>query len=511
MSIWYCGSVQYAAVPVWATGAKGAGAFCRQVTPATDAVARVFRTAAGGASGAGEPVWNTTKGSTTADNTVTWTEVTGNSTYAWSAPHSRLANATNSGWMASGDTVYVASNHAYSGTTAFTVTLGGAGSTTQESFIICVNAAGSVPPVAADITTGATETTTGNVTTTVNGCGPITGVKWIAGSGQSGTASINLDTLALQGTSFQNCGFTLASTGGGSRITFSTGNTAAPTGMEFIGCTFKFAAAAQAFAANSARVKFVGGSIDAAGTAPTNLFKSVGLSLNIFTMTGVDLSALGSNTIIGATANSDIYTFTNCKFGASYVLYTPATAYEGPWVYSTVGSASGINYDSRAISNYGTLTTETSVTRTGGASDGVTPFSWKIVTPATVPTYTHPFAAITRAVWNDVVGTPVTMTIEIENDGTTLKDSDIWVDIDYLGASSSPLSSRATSKAATILTAGNNLTTSTVTWGGTGGQGAPTKQKITKAFTPQMKGYVYYTINVAKASQTLYVDMATVV
>ena len=78
---------------------------------------RCYRTTAGGTSGGAEPTWNTGKGTTTTDSGgVAWVEVTGNQTYqapgAWAAPHARLQNACQNSWMASGDTVFVAANHA---------------------------------------------------------------------------------------------------------------------------------------------------------------------------------------------------------------------------------------------------------------------------------------------------------------------------------------------------------------------------------------------------------------
>ena len=129
---------------------------------------RCFRTVAGGTSGGAEPTWIITKGGSTTDSGgVVWVEVTGQEAYhapgAWAAPHARLQNAVSSSWAPSGDTVYVAANHAETQTASWAPYFFNTGNTAQ-CFIICVDNSGSghVPPQAGDQRTTATVTTTGN-------------------------------------------------------------------------------------------------------------------------------------------------------------------------------------------------------------------------------------------------------------------------------------------------------------------------------------------------------------
>lgn len=505
MALWYCGSVQHTAVAQWAAGhVYAAGAIVRQLAAPTDANARCFRTTAGGTSDAAEPSWTLTKGGSTTDNTVTWVEVTGNSTYGWNAPFKREAQFN--AWSAAGDTLYIASNHDYQSATLITLRYNDTQS--AEGRALVVNPAGSVPPVAADITTGGKESTTGNANITVDGCAYVYGHEYLTGSGQSGTAHLDIEGSSGWGDGvFDTCKFTLATTGIASRIRMSGNTDAGPGKVTLLNPTFKFGATGQAIQLDNCVLNVIGGSVDATGSAPTNLFKDNQTTPSIVRFEGVDLSKLGSNTIIGANDNSDIFEFVNCKLGTNYVAFvgTSGSNYGGPEVTLNNCSSGALNYIDEKHNYVGDLTTDASIYRNGGSSDGVTPKSWKIVSGAKA-TWAHPFECIRRAIRNTTTAVPVTLTVEIENDGTTLTDADVYLNVDYLGSASFPISTRASSKAATILTAGTNLTTSSATWTGTGGQGSPVKQKLSVTFTPQMVGPIYYTICIAKASQTLYVD-----
>lgn len=503
MVAWYVGDDKYAAVAVWtANTVKVVGDFVRQTAP-TDANARVFRcTTAGTTHLTTEPTWNVAEGTTTNDNTAVWTEVTGLAAYGWSAPFKRHAQAFS--WGAFGDTpTYVSSSHNYSVAGAITFsTL--ATDATQDVWILSVNPAGSTPPVAADLLAGATETTTGNNSISIDRSAYIFGFRWVAGSGATGTANINLGATTASSLVLDSCNLTIATTGISSRIVCAQVSGNLPNDQTWLNVAVKFGATAQAISGGPVRLQWVGGSVDGAGSIPTNLFKFITSAGSDIYLQGVDLSALGSNTIVGSSGNSDRFQFVGCRLGASFSFFAGGVNYGGPEVVAINCHSGNKNFINQKHTYLGNLTTEETIIRTGGASDGTTGYSWKIVTTAKA-VYAHAFDAIRRAKWNDVTGSAVTLSVEIENDGTTLTNADIWVDIDYLSSASDPTVTRVSSKAATILTTGTNLTTSSETWTTTG-HGSPVKQTISVSFTPQMKGYVYYTVKIAKASATIYVD-----
>ena len=138
---------------------------------------------------------------------------------------------------------------------------------------------------------------------------------------------------------------------------------------------------------------------------------------------------------------------------------------------------------------------ETTIVRTGGASDGTTPIAWKIVTTANC-TYSLPFECPPIAIWNDTTGSAVTATVEgIWGGGAVPHDDEIWLDVEYLGDASSPQGSFVNDGKADLLTTAANQTSSSETWGG-----STTKFKLAVTFTPQQKGWVYARVKCAKAS-----------
>ena len=112
-----------------------------------------------GSLGASEPAFSDTAGVTTTESTTTWTSLgpVGNFT-GGQAPHARFANACASTWFAAGSTIYVGSNHAETLISSLNPAPATSASTVGKA--VCHNSAGSYPPAAGDITTGATISTT---------------------------------------------------------------------------------------------------------------------------------------------------------------------------------------------------------------------------------------------------------------------------------------------------------------------------------------------------------------
>src|SRR4029077_3773558 len=111
-----------------------------------------------------------------------------------------------------GDTLYVAHDHAES--TGSAVTLTSSGSLTAITTIVCVNRAGSVPPVAADRRTTAQVTTTGANNLTLNGSAHYDGIIFSAGSGAN-VASLLINQVGANIHRFDNCSLRVGATSGG--------------------------------------------------------------------------------------------------------------------------------------------------------------------------------------------------------------------------------------------------------------------------------------------------------
>jgi hypothetical protein len=232
----------------------------------------------------------------------------------------------------------------------------------------------------------------------------------------------------------------------------------------------------------------------------------VSRSQSYATISGVDLSNFSSSLNLCSFGFNGIVIFRDCKLPASW---------SGSLVTGTITSgarAELYNCDS-ADTNYrlivtdyaGSITSETVIVMTGGASDGTTPLSWKMVSGANAE---YPLVSLCSpeiVKWNDTTGSAITATVEIITDNVTLTDAECWIEVQYLGTSGFPLSVFVSDAKADILATAANQSSSSVTWTTTG-LGTPVKQKLSVTFTPQEKGFLHAVVHLAKASTTVYVD-----
>jgi len=509
MANWYCGSVQWTAVTAWAaTTAYVVGDLRRQLAAPAVGNERVFRCTTAGTSGGTEPAWNLNNNATTNDGSAVWTNVTGQETYNWAAPFARVAAASAGTGAANGDTFFVAHDHAETQAALLTwPNSGSSGTVGSPNRWICVDTGGSIPPVNADLRTTATVSTTGaNRLELYNSS---TGYAYVYGISFLSTASTMRIGFAvgLVNLFMENC--TLQSS------TILIGNAAATVdiSLDLNNCPINFTSTGASMYVAGAIFNWRNTASALPGSVPTILFQNTTATSNsgpdIITLDGVDLSALSGN-ILGiqnANAWQNIFV-TNCRLHASLTpLSTTPTRRKQE--LSIVGSSSTSTALSNAKYNSdGTLTTDTVVYRTGGASDGTTPYSWKIVSTANA-TATNAnakigFESFPLATWYTTTGASKTLTVEIISDNVTFTDNEVWVEVEYLGNASYPLASPITDKVALLATPANQAT-STASWTSTG-IATPVKQKLEVTFTPNLAGLVRAVVKVGKASATLWVD-----
>lgn len=466
-----------------------------------NAATHYFICSTGGTAGAGEPTFDTTAGNTTADNTATWTCIgaVGNFT-GGQGPHSRLTNALASGWFVNGNTVFVGNNHAETQAAAISTT---AGNLNVPLRMICHNAAGSYPPAGGDITTGARIITTGANAITIGGSGVYCeGVQWECGTGATNVGI----TIGGQASfhKFKNCSLQKLGTSG--TISAISGANV-PSRIELENTTVKFGNVGDSIRMRNNSLKWHStGPILASGSSvPVDLFENTttGGVMGDIHLEDLDLSQCTGNIILNVAGAQEMHgnhVIKNCKLNATTVLtntvLTPSVAVDA------VNCDSGdVNYNNQRHRYQGVLTTETTIVRTGGASDGVTPIAHKIVTNAN-NRWEWPFECFPIAIWNETVGSPVTATVEgIWGGGAVPNNDDIWIDASYLGDASSPLGSKASGTKASIQATGSALAAGSGTWGG-----STTKFKMTVTFTPQQKGFIYIQPMVGRASSTFYID-----
>lgn len=512
MTDWYLNygngsTTGYYAVAQWAaTTAYTVGQIVRQLATPAVGSERCFRCTTAGTSGGSEPAWNLTNNSTTTSGTAVFTAITGQAAYNWSAPFARLSSVASSGggFAVAGDRIFVGNNHAETQSTSINITFPGTDANPLQ--IYCVNTAGSIPPVNADLATTGSISATGATTMTFLNSVYCYGISFSVTSGANGGGNRlvfdgNANSRCMR---FDNCTFSVPGTTSGSFMVIGLnggGNTLHQ--MVWNNCSVSFGSTGDTVVADANffwnnSVALAGGS-----SVPTTMFTPASTGVGTIVCDGVDFSALGSGSTLFATSAASLkyQQLVNCRLNASVTLAaTPTTA--GTSVDVLVTDSSSSKTRSERYQYGGTLTTETTFTRVGGATDPAGDLiSWKMVSTAN-SAGNAPLAAYPIAEWNGTTGASVTATIEIESTAT-LTTSDIWVEVEYLGNSSYPLSSKVSSKTAPLATA-TSLTSSSATWNGS--LGGAVKQKLQVSFTPQLAGLVRATVFLGKASQTVYVD-----
>lgn len=421
----------------------------------------------------------------------------------WANARTTLAAAF--GAMSAGDTAWVANDHAETQATSMTLT--SPGTSASPCRVLCVlRSGGSVPPVSADLRTTATVTTTGNTSITVQGSSYYYGITLYQGTGGGSSSGIAF----LQNTTeiwnrLDSCSLRLTNTNASSRLTLGAGgNNNRSNRLELDNTTVHFAASGQSISlAGHLRWRNTVNAVG--GTVPTTLMAPFTMNPFGTWLQGVDLSAMGSGTnlVNVAVANTGLFLFENCKLGSSVSVTTGSITSHGAVEVRLVNCDSAdTNYRYYRQTYQGTIVQETTIVRTGGASDGTTPVSRKMVSTANSKFYS-PLASDPIIIWNETTGSSVTITVETVTDGVTLTDAECWVEAEYLDTSGYPISSVASDRAADVLTSGSSQTSSSETWTTTG-LSSPVKQSLSVTFTPQEKGPIRVRVMLAKASTTVY-------
>jgi hypothetical protein len=159
------------------------------------------------------------------------------------------------------------------------------------------------------------------------------------------------------------------------------------------------------------------------------------------------------------------------------------------------------SYRNERYDYYGTETTETTIVRTGGATDGSTPYSRKIVTTANCK-WGVPYEAIPISIWNTSLGSQIDIDLYgIWGGGAVPNNDDIWFDAEALGSSGSPLGSYTTGTKSNSIASGSAHNSDSSTWGG-----STTAFRMRVSVTPNLIGPITLYIKAGGASKTFYID-----
>lgn len=403
---------------------------------------------------------------------------------------------------AAGDDIYVSQAHAESFASVITLTL--VGSLTSPVKVIGASDAAE-PPTA--VSTAPTVTSTGNNGITIDGNVYVYGINFFCGTGANSPNLIVNNASDNQKQVYENCTFQIPATGASARIVGATSGE-----VLWRNCSIKFANTAQLISFR--HLHWSGGGIISGSSAITLLVQQPGSAAaarGLILLENLDLSAgAAAMNIFEVGTASRRCVIRNCKLPGSWsgAVATAAafSSWRPPDRYSMYNCDSGdTNYKLWIMTAFGSIRDETTLVRTGGASDGTTGLSWKMASGAEAKWPSNDLITDEIVIWNDTTGSAKTVTVEILHDSATnLTDREIWLDASYLGDASYPLGTPIHDRAADILATAADQAASAETWTTTG-MTNPNTQKLSVTFTPQQKGYVILTVHLAKASYTVYV------
>jgi hypothetical protein len=414
----------------------------------------------------------------------------------WANAYTTLAAAFAA--KSAGDRFFVAHDHAESGAS---LTLTCPGTIVAPCVVLCVTAGST--PAAGDIinakgggVAAATFESTTTSTLTIAGLAHWQGFNFHGGQVASATGG----SISFQGSglsTFKDCHFANKTTGGSSGPSPGSSSTRY---TKWINCSVEFGANTQAITVAGGRFEWFDTDNAFVGVDPANgLFSANGAGKII--VSGVDLSAINTSTTeyFGAANSMCDALFYNCELSATPTLKVVQLTSPTCRVNMVNCHSSG-NYIHESHQYQGKQEIETTIIRTGGASDGTQGISWKI-TPTANNEIVAPFECLPIVLWNDVEDVSRTVVVEgTWSDGAVPNNTDIWMDIEYLGDASTPRGHRVTTGRATPLTSSSNYSASLEAWGGAG-----TEFYMTAPFTPAQKGPVTIRIYVGKASETFYI------
>ena len=367
---------------------------------------------------------------------------------------------------------------------------------------LCVNRAGSTPPTAADLTTGATITSSSASGHVIYGRCPVYhyGITYVV-TGSNAPIYFNNTNLSIFKTHYlKNCALYLNHTGSSAWVAVQNCKAVLDN------TTIQFGNTSQTISqANGELIWLNTASAIPGATLPTALFNplSGGSSQLQTTVRGVDLSAITGSLVKNNNAAQIKILFDSCKIASGVTRYTLTSVQDTQALVELVNCYDGTNILSEIHTNAGDVTTEFTITLSSGATDNVGTFSHKMVSNTNIDKWANPLEGFWLDMNYTTTGSSKTATVEIIS-STTLNNDEIALYLQYEGTSSSSVASFANSLPATVLTTASAVTSSTASWNAQ--PGSPVKQKLQVTFTPQTAGRLRGQVRLGKASTTVYVN-----
>lgn len=410
-----------------------------------------------------------------------------------------LAKATLAGAAAidaAGDRIFLASTHLE--TTAANVTIALAGTGPAPTLVASVNDA-AAPPSA--VAAGATVRASGaSSTITFTGTAyHLIGLTLVAGVSATSGINLSLQPAVAGYAQAEGCSLQMASTGASSRVQLpGTAST-----IRLSNTTVRFSAAGQGISSITGAILYWdGGGVEAGSAAITTLFP---LFPAVAFLSGLDLSACASTLTIFTGQARAFGRIRNSRLPAGWTGALASSVQPGDRYEMLNCDAGDTNYRVWTEEYAGSVRSETTIVRDGGATDGTVPYSLRMASNANAEWPVFDVRTLEISRWNATDGSPITASVEIISDGLTLNDDEIWLEVQHLGTNGVPLGSVVTDAKAHALATAAAQTSSSATWTTTG-LTTPVRQRLSVTFTPQSPGMLQAVVHLARPSTIVYVD-----
>lgn len=120
-----------------------------------------------------------------------------------------------------------------------------------------------------------------------------------------------------------------------------------------------------------------------------------------------------------------------------------------------------------------------------------------------------PFETFPITIWNETVGSPITITVYGTKASGLPTNGNIWIDVQYFGTSGFPTASKATNGLADGLATATTYSSDGSTWGGS--LSSPGVFAMSVTITPQEKGPITVYPKIGVSSTTVYIDPKLVI
>jgi hypothetical protein len=344
--------------------------------------------------------------------------------------------------IVAGDTIWVAEDH-FNDFGAVTTTISFPGTSSNPNIIICANSA-VTNPTSADWRETAIVQTTGTFNLNLAGSFFCHGITFSASVGSSAIASMNVGVGGAVTTwqYFDQCHLRNASTSASTSTRMGFGQTGNVVGTKIIlnNTQLWFGNVAQSMAVTQGHLEWRNTTTPSpfSNAVPTTLITTYSQSFHIV-FEGIDFFQMATGRTFFGTSSSitgKIY-FNGCRFGAGVTVAAAITSPSFEIFVTNCGPSANLPFMSHNAKYImeGSETTDITVGRATGATDGTYPFSRNFA-PGALANQIKPYIGLPFVKWNDTTLADLTITIYgIQYNGATITlptNAQVYFETHYL-------------------------------------------------------------------------------